>query len=38
MGWEDVVRVVNVEPSYIAEIVASDGVFLNAFWLVVSDG
>ena len=38
MGREDVARVVKVEPSYIAEIVASDGMFLNAFWLVVSHG
>ena len=38
MGREDVARVVKVEPSYIAEIVACDGMLLNAFWLVVSHG
>ena len=38
MTREDVARVIKVEPSYIAEFVAGDGVFLNEFWLVVSDG
>ncbi|QMU59669.1 MAG: hypothetical protein GKR98_16670 [Boseongicola sp.] len=38
MDWEDVALVVKAEHSYIAEIVATDGVFLNEFWLVLSEG